>query len=84
MRKKNNYKRIEHDFFIIDDVVYFLLKGRGKKEGIYAMISENKWPLVSKYEWYLGKTGYPFCYSLRKIQLHRFIFCSYSRTTTTF
>ena len=63
-----------HEFFIIDDVVYFALKGRGKIEGAYAMISMNKWPAVSKYEWYLGKAGYPMCYKLHKMQLHRFIY----------
>lgn len=59
---------------IIDDVVYFMPKGRGQIEGIYAMVSLSKWPLVSQYEWYLGKTGYLFCYKLNKMQLHRFIF----------
>ena len=62
------------DFFIVDDVVYFCLKGRAKKDSTYAMISLNKWPFVSKYQWYLGKTGYPVCYQLGKMQLHRFIY----------
>jgi hypothetical protein len=65
---------INHEFFILDDVVYFLLKGRGTIEGTYAMVSMDKWPQVSKYEWYLGKAGYPLCYKLHKMQLHRFIF----------
>lgn len=69
-RKKN----IEHDFFIIDDIVYFCLEGRCKNEGIYAMVSFDKWQYVSKYNWYLGKTGYPLCYELGKMKLHRFIF----------
>lgn len=64
----------EQEFFIIDDVVYFSLKGRGKIEGIYAMVSLDKWNYVSKYDWYLGKSGYPQCYTLGKMQLHRFVF----------
>lgn len=67
-------KETEHDFYIMDDVVYFALKGRAQKEGVYAMVSANKWLFVSKYEWYLGKTGYPVCYNLGKIQLHRFVY----------
>lgn len=67
-------KEIKHDFYIFDDIVYFSLKGRGKIDGIYAMVSANKWPTVSQYEWYLGKSGYPHCYQLSKMQLHRFIF----------
>ena len=65
---------IIHDFFILDDIVYFALKGRGKIEGAYAMVTTNKWEAVSKYEWYLGKAGYPMCYKLGKMQLHRFVF----------
>jgi hypothetical protein len=64
----------EQDFYIFDDMVYFALKGRGQKNGLYASVSTSKWPLVSKYKWYLGKTGYPVCYELHKMQLHRFVF----------
>lgn len=70
--KKTN--EINHDFYIMDDVIYFALKGRAKKEGIYAMVSTDKWHHVSKYEWYLGKSGYPTCYTLGKMQLHRYIY----------
>ena len=38
------------------------------------MVSTNKWPYVSRYEWYLSKAGYPMCYQLGKIQLHRFVY----------
>ncbi|XWV24680.1 mg680 protein [Tupanvirus deep ocean] len=72
--KKKIKKEIEHEYFVMDDVVYFELKGRAKKEGIFAMVSLNKWPYVSKYDWYLGKNGYPCCYELGKIQLHRFVY----------
>jgi len=72
MNKLTKMITIEHDFFIIDDIVYFALKGRGKNDLV--MVSANKWPFVSQYEWYLGKTGYPLCYKLGKMQLHRFIF----------
>ena len=65
---------LKHDFYIFDDVVYFGLRGRGRIEGIYAMVSSNKWQYVSRYEWYLGKAGYPLCYQLGKMQLHRFIY----------
>lgn len=61
-----------NEYFVVDDTVYFELKGRGKNS--YAIISLNKWPAVSKYEWYLGKSGYPICYDLSKMKLHRFIF----------
>lgn len=62
----------QKDFFILDDVVYFALKGRAKD--MFVMVSLNKWPFVSQYDWYLGKNDYPICYQLGKIQLHRFIF----------
>ncbi|AKI80291.1 numod4 NHN endonuclease [Acanthamoeba polyphaga mimivirus] len=60
------------DFFIIDNVVYFTLLGRGK--GTFAFVSLDKWPIVSKYKWYLGKSGYPVSYDLGKMQLHRFVY----------
>ena len=63
-----------NDFFIIDDVVYFALKGRAKLDSLYTYVSLNKWKHVSKYDWYLAKSGYPMCYKLGKIKLHRFIF----------
>ena len=65
---------VEQDFFIVDDVVYFALKGRAKVDDLRAIVSLDKWIHVSKYEWYLGKTGYPICYQLGKMQLHRFVF----------
>lgn len=71
---KHKDKEINHIFFIVDDVVYFQLKGRGEKDGINAFVSANKWPYVSCYEWYLGKSGYPMCYQLGKMQLHRFVY----------
>src|SRR5690625_2976752 len=61
---------MEH--FTIDNVVYFYLKGRGSND--LAMISPDKWNYVNKYDWYLGKDGYPLCYSLGKMKLHRFIY----------
>lgn len=69
---------VEHEECYTDgkDVIYFALKGRAKKEGLFASVSMNKWDLVKKYEWYLGKSGYPVCYTLHKMQLHRFIFQS--------
>lgn len=60
------------EFFPLDDHIYFKLKGRGKD--MYAIVSKGKWPYVSKYEWYLGKAGYPLCYKLSKMPLHRFVF----------
>ncbi len=73
-KKCTTTKNIEHDFFIVDDVVYFGLEGRGKIDGIYAMVSYDKWQYVSKYQWYLGKAGYPMSYDLGKMQLHRFVY----------
>lgn len=65
---------IEHDFYILDNIAYFALKGRAKADNTFAMVSANKWPLVSRYNWYLGKTGYPTCYELGMVQLHRFVY----------
>lgn len=67
-------KNIEYDFYIFDDTVHFMLKGRATKQGFYAMVSLDKWHYVCNYEWYLAKSGYPICYSLGKIHLHRFIY----------
>lgn len=61
----------KHNFYILDDVLYLELKGRAK--GTYAMISPDKWHLVSKYDWYLSKSGYPTSYQ-PKINLHRLIY----------
>lgn len=74
MSSKKKSTEIIYDFYIMDDIVYFALKGRAKKEGLYAMVSADKWCYVSKYEWYLGKSGYPLCYDLGKMQLHRFVY----------
>lgn len=63
-----------YEHFIIDDVVYFGLRGRAVKDGINAMVSLNKWPMVQQYQWYLGKAGYPLCYDLGALQLHRFVY----------
>ena len=73
--KKNKVstpKEVSHEYFILDDVVYFELKG--SSAGCHAMISMNKWPTVSKYDWYLGKSGYPICYELGKMHLHRLVY----------
>ena len=59
-KKKSTSSKTEHDFYIMDDVVYFTMKGRATKEGLYAMVSADK----SKFDWYLGKSGYPICYDL--------------------
>lgn len=58
--------------FCLDGVVYFKLKGRGKDT--LAMVSEDKWDVVSRYEWYLGKSGYPICYQLSKMPLHKLVY----------
>jgi hypothetical protein len=73
-KKTSNTKKNEQEFFIVDDIVYFELQGRGKSEGIITMVSLDKWQHVSKYKWYLGKSGYPMSYELGKMQLHRFVF----------
>lgn len=70
-RNKNNE---DHEFYICDDTVFFALKGRAKKDNLYAMVSFDKWSYVSKYNWYLGKAGYPVCYELGMMQLHRFVY----------
>ena len=63
---------ITHDYRIINDDVYFKLPGRATD--IHAIVSLDKWPFVSKYTWYLGKAGYPICYALAKMTLHKFVF----------
>lgn len=60
------------DNYTIDNTVYFSLYGHAKNT--YAYVSSDVWPIVSRYKWYLGKAGYPFCYELGKMQLHRFVY----------
>ena len=74
MPKNKKSQIAEQDYYIMDDTVHFALKGRASKDGLFAMISLNKWSSVSKYNWYLGKTGYPTCYELGMVQLHRFVY----------
>lgn len=64
-------KENRHDFYILDDIVNFKLKGTTTA---YAMVSMNKWFYVSQYDWYLGKAGYPICYQLGQQTLHRFVY----------
>ncbi|BCS83362.1 putative HNH endonuclease [Cotonvirus japonicus] len=71
-KKKINDPEMEP--FTIDNIVYIPLNGRGKLEGAFAMISKDKYHIVTKHKWYLGKSGYPVCYELGKMQLHRFIY----------
>lgn len=70
--KKREEKEMNTDIYILDGVVHFGLEGRGK--GSYAMVSANKWPVVGKYSWYLGKAGYPLCYELGKMTLHKLVY----------
>ena len=62
----------KHDFYIFDDIVFFALKGSAANT--YAMVSVDKWPVVSKYDWYLSKSGYPMSYQIGKMQLHRYVY----------
>lgn len=64
----------EPSYTICDDIVFFALRGRAEKEGVQAIVSLNKWSQVQRYNWYLGKSGYPVCYELGMLQLHRFVF----------
>ena len=68
---KKYKKELEHDFYILDEIVNFKLKGT---TSAYSMVSMNKWSYVSKYDWYLGKAGYPLCYQLGQMTLHRFVY----------
>lgn len=61
----------EPEYFVFDNTIMFKLKGT---RPAYTTISIIHWPHVSKYEWYLGKAGYPICYSLNKMTLHRFVY----------
>lgn len=70
---------LTHDFYILDDVVYFALKNGTRGLNVYAMVSMDKWTFVSKYEWYVGKAGYPICYNLAKMPLHKFVYHYISR-----
>lgn len=67
-------KQTKQTYFVNDTEVYFNLKGRCKKNEVMAIVSIDKWESVSAYDWYLGKSGYPICYQLSKMTLHRFIF----------
>lgn len=60
---------------IVENDVYFPLKGRASEEGYYAIVSIDKWSAVSKFKWYLGKDGYPHTYGKRGgiITLHKFV-----------
>lgn len=71
--KTRKSPKLGHIHMIFDDIVYFELKGRGKTDEINAMVSLDKWDYVSKYDWYLDKAGYPFCYQIG-MHLHRFIY----------
>jgi hypothetical protein len=62
----------EHQYVIIEDLVYFQLKGRGSSTT--AIVSLSKWDMVRKYDWYLGKAGYPVSYQLGMMQLHRYVY----------
>ncbi len=64
-------KEIDHEYFLFDNTIMFKLKGH---TSAYAMVPIDKWPFVSKYERYLGKAGYPICYKLGKMTLHRFVY----------
>jgi len=70
--RKKKPREMNTDIYILDNVIHFGLDGRGK--GSYAMISADKWPVVGKYSWYLGKAGYPLCYELGKMQLHKLVY----------
>ena len=70
-KKKSRTNLLDTEHFIFEDIVMFKLKG---STSAYANVSVNKWQFVSKYDWYLGKAGYPLCYTLGKMTLHRFIF----------
>src|SRR5689334_15398518 len=62
---------IECEYYILEDIVNFKLKG---STSAYAMVSLDIWDYVCKYNWYLGKAGYPLCYDLHKLTLHRFVY----------
>lgn len=71
--KPKSMPQDNQEFFIMDDVVYFELKGHAKDTHMVT-VSIDKWDYVSKYNWYLGKSGYPMSYDLGKMQLHRFVY----------
>ena len=66
-----NHKTNDSEYFIFDNTIMFKLNGSREE---YAIISKDRWLTVSKYDWYLGKDGYPICYKLIKITLHRFVY----------
>lgn len=70
----------EDEIFIFDQIVMFKLKG---SNSAFAIVSLNKWEYVSKYSWYLGKAGYPLCYQLSKMTLHKFVFAYILGQTST-
>jgi hypothetical protein len=63
---------MNNEYFIIDNIVY--IKLLAKIEELYTTISLDMFDEVSKYSWYLSKSGYPFCYELGRMQLHRYIY----------
>lgn len=71
--KKKVLPKENNEHYIFEDIVYFLLKGQ-IADGTYGSVSLDKWQFVSKYKWYLGKSGYPLCYELGQLQLHRFVY----------
>ena len=71
-KKKVNLKSFIPTFILWIILFTFALEGRGKE--CYAMVSGDKWPIVSKYSWYLGKAGYPICYDLGKMSLHKLVY----------
>lgn len=74
MNKQNIPKNVLPYNFEIDGITYFELKGRCKGTGTIAFVSSPRWNVVSKYNWYLSKSGYPICYELGKMHLHRFVY----------
>jgi len=67
----NQYKTTEPEYFIFEDNIMFKLNGSREA---YATVSKTQWNNISKYDWYLGKDGYPICYKLNKMTLHRFVY----------
>lgn len=67
-------QKLVYDYYILDNEVYFELKGRCQNENILAIVSLDMWDIIAQYKWYLGKHGYPLCYELGKLTLHRFVY----------
>lgn len=75
MKKKDKIPvELNQDYYLDLDsnCVYFALKGWAKD--ITAFVSADKWELVRKYDWYMGKDGYPFTHHFSRIKLHRFVY----------